>query len=127
MNRNTTTAGRFTYGRKLINAGISGIRSGHQDLGPRSVSNCMVAAVPGSFKLAALGACLGLLPGLLMRRRSRVSTAIALATAGSALGFCAGLTWKTRKVTSSLAHSALREVRKVNDERWLERHPIDYA
>ena len=64
MNRNTTTAGRFTYGRKLINAGISGIRSGHQDLGPRSVSNSMVAAVPGSLKLAAIGACLGLLPGL---------------------------------------------------------------
>lgn len=127
MNRNTSTAGRFTYGRKLISAGISGIRNGHQDLGPRSVSNCMVAAVPDSFKLAALGACLGILPGLMVRRRSRVSTAIALAAAGSAIGFCAGLTWKTRKVTSRLAHSALREVRKVNDEHWLQRHPIDYA
>jgi len=127
MDSNTSTASRFAYGRKLINAGISGIRSGQQDLGPRSVSNCMVAAVPGSFKLAALGACLGVLPGLLMRRRSRVSNAIALAAAGSALGFCAGLTWKTRKVTTSLAYSALREVRKVNDERWLEKHPIDYA
>ena len=127
MSSHTSTADRFAYGRKLINAGISGIRSGQQDLGPRSVSNCMVAAVPDSFKLAALGACLGILPGLLVRRRSRVSTAIALAAAGSALGFCAGFTWKTRKLTSSLAHSALREVRKVNDEHWLERHPIDYA
>jgi len=126
MNSNRSTSG-LAYGRKLIHAGISGIRSGQQDLGPRSVSNCMVAAVPDSFKLAALGACLGVLPGLLVRRRSRVSTAIALAAAGSALGFCAGFTWKTRKVTSSLAHSAFREVRRVNDERWLQKHPIDYA
>jgi hypothetical protein len=127
MDSSTSTASRFTYGRKLINAGISGIRTGRQDLGPRSVSNCMVAATPDSLKLAAIGACLGFLPGLLVRRRSRVSTAVALAAAGSALGFCAGFTWKTRKVTSSLAQSALSEVRKVKDERWLERHPIDYA
>lgn len=127
MNNNTSTSSRLAYGRKLINAGISGIRTRQQDLGPGSVSNCMVAAVPDSVKLAALGACLGMLPGLLVRRRSRVSTALALAAAGSALGFCAGFTWKTRKVTSSLAYSALREVRKVNDEHWLERHPIDYA
>ncbi len=127
MNDNASTADRLSYGRKLITAGISGIRSGQQDLGAGSVSNCVVAAVPDSFKFAALGACLGVLPVLLARRRSRLSTAIGLAAAGSALGFCAGFTWKTRKVTSSLAHSALREVRKVNDERWLERHPIDYA
>ncbi len=127
MKSGTSRANRFAYGRRLINAGISGIRSGQQDLGPQSIPNCMVAAVPDSFKLAAIGACLGFLPGLLARRRSRISTAVALAAAGSALGFCAGFTWKTRKVTSSLAHSALREVRKVNDEHWLERHPIDYA
>lgn len=126
MSSDTSTASRLAYGRKLVHAGISGIRNGRQDLGPRSVSNSMVAAVPDSFKLAVVGACLGILPGLLMRRRSRAS-AITLAAAGSALGFCAGFTWKTRKVTSSLAHSALREVRKVNDEHWLERHPIDYA
>ena len=127
MNSDSSTTNGFAYGRKLINAGISGIRSGRQELGPGSVSNCVVAAVPDSFKLAVAGACLGLLPGLLMRRRSRTSTTIALAAAGGALGFCAGFTWKTRKVTGNLAHSALREVRKVNDERWLERHPIDYA
>jgi hypothetical protein len=127
MKSKGSNAGKFAYGRKLITAGISGIRSGRQDLGSGSVSSCVAAAVPDSFKLAALGACLGILPGLMMRRRTRLSTAIGLAAAGSALGFCAGFTWKTRKVTSSLAHSALREVRKVNDERWLERHPIDYA
>jgi len=123
----TASINTFAYGRKLIHAGIAGIRNGQQDLGPHSVSDCMVAAVPDSFKLAVVGACLGFLPGLLIKRRSRVATAVALGAAGSLLGFCAGFTWKTRKVTSSLAHSALREVRKVNDEHWLERHPIDYA
>ena len=126
MNRNGSV-NTMTYGRKLIDAGISGIRNGREDLGPNSVSNCMVAAVPDSLKLATVGACLGVLPALLLKRRVRRSTVIALSAACGALGFVAGLTWKTRKVTSRLAYSALREVRKVNDERWLERHPIDYA
>jgi len=127
MNGNASTANTFAYGRKLINAGISGIRTGRHDLGADSVSNCVVAAVPDSLKLAAVGACLGVLPALLMKRRSRSSTMIAFGAACGALGFLAGFSWKTRKLTSSLAHSALREVRKVNDEHWLERHPIDYA
>jgi hypothetical protein len=127
MNANASNANTLVYGRKLINAGISGIRNGRDDLGANSVSNCMVAAVPDSLKLAAVGVCLGALPALLMKKRSRPSTMIAFGAACGTLGFLAGFAWKTRKVTSSLAHSALHEVRKVNDERWLERHPIDYA
>ena len=127
MNANASTPNTLTYGRKVINAGLSGIRNGRDDLGAGSVSHCMAAAVPHSLKLAAVSACLGVLPALLVKRRSRTSAMIALGAACGALGFVAGFTWKTRKVSSSLAHSALREVRKVNDERWLERHPIDYA
>jgi len=127
MHANGSTTNTLAYGRKLINASISGIRNGRDDLGYNSVSNCMLEAVPDSLKLAAVGACLGVLPAVLTKRRSRVSTMIAFGAACGALGFVAGFTWKTRKVTSSLAHSALREVRKVNDEHWLERHPIDYA
>jgi hypothetical protein len=53
--------------------------------------------------------------------------ALALGTLGSALGFVAVFGWKTRNVTSSVAHSTARELRKARDEHWLESNPIDYA
>jgi len=68
-----------------------------------------------------------LLSSCLAPRRNRLSNAFALGTLGSALGFCAGFSWKTRKVASSVAQSAARELRIVRDEHWLERNPIDYA
>jgi hypothetical protein len=46
---------------------------------------------------------------------------------GGALGFCASFSWKTLKLASSLAHSAIHEVHRVQDEHWLETNPIDYA
>jgi hypothetical protein len=117
----------MAYGRKLINAGINGFRNGHEDLGPGSISNAVVAAVPESVALAAVGAVLGILPALLVRRRPRVSTMVALGALCSTAGFCLGFSWKTRKVTSSLANSTIREVRRAKDEHWLELNPIDYA
>ena len=84
-------------------------------------------AARGSLALAAVGACLGLLACYLMDRRKRPATAFALGVLGSALGFCAGFGWRTRKVTSSVARSTVRELRKARDEHWLEMNPIDYA
>jgi len=49
------------------------------------------------------------------------------AVAGGAIGFGLGIAWNCRHLTASIADGALRNVGKVRDERWLERHPIDYA
>jgi hypothetical protein len=127
MNHNAPPATRLAYGRKLVNAGIAGIRSGRENFNPQRASALVTSSAEESLKLAVMGACLAVLPACLMRRRPRVSTALILGAAGSALGFCAGFSWKTRKLTSSLAHSAAREVRRVKDEHWLETNPIDYA
>ena len=127
MNHNAPAATRLAYGRKLVNAGISGIRTGRENFDPHRASALVSTSAEESLKLALVGACLGILPACLMRRRSRLSSALVLGVAGSALGFCAGFSWKTRKLTSSLAHSAMREVRRVKDEHWLETNPIDYA
>jgi hypothetical protein len=127
MNHNAPAATRLAYGRKLVNAGISGIRTGRENFDPQRASALVSNSAEESLKLALVGACLGILPACLMRRRSRLSSALVLGVAGSALGFCAGFSWKTRKLTSSLAHSAMREVRRVKDEHWLETNPIDYA
>jgi hypothetical protein len=100
---------------------------GRSTLDGESVSSLVADSARDSLKLAVAGACLGLLPSCLRGRRPSLSSALALGALGSALGFVVGFTWKTRKVTSSLAHSAARELHRVGDEHWLEKNPIDYA
>jgi hypothetical protein len=117
---------RLAYGRKLVSAGISGVRSGHQTFDPQRASALIASSAEESLKLAAFGACLGLLP-MVMRRQSRGKSAVVLGALGSVLGFFAGFSWKTRKLTSSLAQSAMHEVHRAQDEHWLETNPIDYA
>ncbi len=46
---------------------------------------------------------------------------------GWAIGLGAGIAWKTRGLTECVASNAFRNMGKVRDEHWLERHPIDYA
>lgn len=121
-------ATRVKYGRKLVNAGISGIRSGQDSArGEQTLRKIAADAARDSLALAAIGACVGLLQSQFAEKRDRPAKALALGALGSVLGFCVGFGWKTRKVTSSVAHSTARELRRVRDERWLELNPIDYA
>jgi len=128
MNHSQAATSRVRYSRKLVNAGITGIRHGQDSArGDQPLSAIAADAALGSLGLAVAGACLGLLSSCLMPRRNRLPNVIALGTLGSAVGFFAGFTWKTRNVTSSVAQSTARELRKVRDQRWLELNPIDYA
>ena len=128
MYRSQSLTSGVRYGRKLVSAGITGLRTGQDSArGDRPLSEIASEAAQGSLMLAAVGACAGLLSSCLLHRGKRFSNAVVLGSVGSALGFFAGFSWKTRDVTSSVAHSAAREVRKVRDERWLEMNPIDYA
>ena len=123
----TKTSGTFAYGRKLVDASISGIRHGQKELDPRKTSELLTTSAEESFKLAMAGACLGVVPAVLLTRRSRATNAMVFGVIGSVLGFVASFSWKTRGLTASLAHSAAHEVRRVQDEHWLEVNPIDYA
>lgn len=128
MKRFESMTNRVAYGRQLVNAGVTGIRTGKQTACPdQSFSALLAESVRGSLMLAAAGACVGILRPYLTQRRARLHKALAGGAVGSALGLCAGLAWKTRTVTSSLAHSARKEIDRVRDERWLEMNPIDYA
>ena len=116
------------YGRKLVGAGMSGVRTGQESArGERLLSKVATEAAQGSLALAAVGACAGLLSSCLLHRGKRSSNALILGSVGGALGFFAGFSWKTRNVTSSVVSSAAREVRRARDEHWLELNPIDYA
>jgi hypothetical protein len=110
-----------------VSAGISGIRTERNNLQGDAISGLVAGSAKASLKLAIAGACLGLLPSYLGRRRHSVTSALVIGAAGSALGFCAGFTWKTRKVSYRVAHSVASELRRASDQHWLEMNPIDYA
>jgi hypothetical protein len=119
---------RIKYGRKLVDASISGIRNGQNSArGEQPLSKIAADAARDSLALAAIGACVGLLRSQFAGKRDRPAKALALGALGSILGFCVGFGWKTRKVTSTVAHSTARELRRARDEHWLELNPIDYA
>lgn len=116
------------YGRKLLDSGLQGARSGERAflhgarLTPYLNRSARIALAP-----AALGACLGLIgshPG--SRHRSAVR-AFAFGVLGCVVGFGAGVAWRSRGLAASVASGAMRNIGKVRDERWLDRHPIDYA
>jgi|SRR5580698_9429663 hypothetical protein len=127
MSQVTSSPEHSSYGRKLVHAGISGIRSGYREFDPALASALVANSAEQSLKLAFTGACLGILPAVVLARRSRTASSILFGTLGSVLGFAVGFSWKTRPLTSKLAHSALHEVRRAKDEHWLETNPIDYA
>ena len=115
------------YGRKLINAGVNGIRNGHTEFTPQKAHALVARSAAESAQIALAGACLAVVPGCLLARRSRAANAMLFGAVGSVLGFVAAFSWKTRSLSSSLAHSAAKEVRRAKDEHWLERNPVDYA
>ena len=127
MNSSGVT-GTIQYGRKLVNAGFDGIRNGQPvALNGQPLSSVLLDSATGAVTLAAAGAGVALLGSYFLRKRGRPSHLVGFGILGTALGFCAGAIWKSRKVTSSLAQSAIKEMHKASDEHWLERHPVDYA
>lgn len=112
------------YGRKVLDSGLEGARSGLEAfLDGRPLTPFLSESIRKALKPAAFGAVLGVLascPG--SRRRS----------AGSVLGFgllagAAGMIWQLRHVTAYIASSAWKNIDRVRDEHWLEKNPIDYA
>ncbi|MGO9796465.1 MAG: hypothetical protein ACLPLZ_10275 [Terracidiphilus sp.] len=78
-------------------------------------------------KPAALGACIGVLGSYSGYRRKSIARTLAFGFLGGAIGLGAGLAWESRRLTASVAGSALRNIGRVRDEHWLTKHPIDYA
>lgn len=116
------------YGRRVVNSGLDGVRSGRKaflngrPLTPFFRESCLKALKP-----AALGACIGLLTNCPRDRFRETSRLLLSGLLGGLVGFAAGTFWESRFLTKNAADGALRNIQKVRDERWLEKHPIDYA
>jgi hypothetical protein len=116
------------YGRKVLNSGLEGARSGREAfLNGKSLTPFLGESVRNALKPAALGACIGVLGSYPGNRHRSISRVLAFGFLGALIGFGAGLAWESRGLTASVASGALRNIGKVRDEHWLERHPIDYA
>lgn len=121
------------YVRKLANSGLEGAGRGREEfLEGEDVAPFLADAARQAVTPALVGACLGALGALFGERRPRGERPSADRTAaycvlGGAIGFGAGLAWKTQGLAANIARRGLQNTRPVRDERWLERHPINYA
>jgi hypothetical protein len=116
------------YARELLHSGIEGACSGREAfLKGESFTPFSSDSVRSALKPAVLGACLGVLGGYPASREKSASRAFACGLLGGVIGFGVGVVWESRRLTSSIASSALRNIGRVRDEHWLTKHPIDYA
>jgi hypothetical protein len=116
------------YGRKILDSGLEGARSGRKAfLHGRPLTPFLNESVRDALKPAAIGACIGLLGSYPGNRRNSASRALAYGLVGGVLGFGAGVAWRSRFLSASVVSGAWKNIDRVRDEHWLEKHPIDYA
>ncbi len=116
------------YGRKLLDSGIEGARSGRETfLHGESFTPFLNDSLRKALKPAALGGCIGVLGSYPGHRQKSIGRVLVYGLLGSAIGLAVGVVWKSRGFTASVADGALRNIGKVRDEHWLSKHPIDYA
>jgi hypothetical protein len=117
------------YGRKMVNSGLEGARSGREAfLNGRPLTPFLSESIRNAWKPAVIGAYLGALGSYSNRRHNKsISRACAYGLLGGAIGFGAGIVWESRLLTTSVAAGAFKSMEDVSDEHWLEKHPIDYA
>ncbi|MBZ5598614.1 MAG: hypothetical protein LAN83_09855 [Acidobacteriia bacterium] len=128
MSSHSWLSSNVDYCRKLVNSGLEGARSGEEAfLEGSPLAPFLNDSVRQALRPAAIGACLGLLGSYPGNQRHSAGRALACGLLGGALGFGVGVAWESRRLTASVASGALKNIGRVRDEHWLERHPIDYA
>lgn len=127
MGLRTWSTHNLEYGRKVLNSGLEGARSGREAfLHGRSLTPFLSESLNSAWKPAAIGACIGVL-GAPANGHKSISKVLRYGILGGAIGLGFGIAWKSRRLTESMANGALEKIGKVRDEHWLESHPIDYA
>jgi hypothetical protein len=116
------------YGRRVLNSGLEGVRSGQEAfLHGRPLTPFFRASFRKALKPAILGACVGMLTGCPANGRRSVAGIVTSGLLGALIGLTAGAVWETRFLAASAAGGALARIDKVRDEHWFEKNPIDYA
>jgi hypothetical protein len=123
-----TSKSKIEYGKKLIQTGMAGARSGREEfLHGNSLGPFFKHTIRQALRSGALGACVGVLASFPGRRRASVGRAFGYGLVGALVGFGAGMIWQGRPLGASMVTGALKNLGQARDQHWLERHPIDYA
>jgi hypothetical protein len=116
------------YGEKLVSSGIEGARCGGEAfLNGEPLTPFLGESARRALRPAALGACLGVLGTYPASRQKSLGKVLAFSLLGGAIGFGAAVVWGSRRLVASAAGGAAWSMGRVRDERWLARHPINYA
>jgi hypothetical protein len=128
MNLRQWSQSEVEYGRKVLNSGMAGARSGREAfLDGRPLTPFLGKVVRNASTPAAVGAVLGMLGSLPGSHPKPAKRALAFGLVGWAIGLGIGIAWQSRELSSCAANGAWRNIGRVRDEHWLETHPIDYA
>lgn len=116
------------YGLKVLDSGLEGAHSGEEAyLNGKPLTPFLSESVRKSLEPAAWGTLLGVLTSCPGSGQKSVKRAVAFGLLGGAIGLVTSLIWQSRHLTASAASGALKNISRVRDEHWLEKHPIDYA
>jgi len=116
------------YGRRLVDSAVEGARTAEDEfLRDKPLAVNLERSARQALTPTVFGACLGLLSWYLGSERHSTRRALACGFRGGAIGFGAGVLWENRKLISSVASGALKNINKTRDNHWFEKNPIDYA
>jgi len=117
------------YGRKVLNSGLAGARSGQKAfLNGKPLTPFLGRAVRSASTPAAVGVLVGVVGSFAGRNQHKCpKRTLVLGLVGGAVGLGMSIAWQSRRLTACAANGALRNIGRVRDEHWLETHPIDYA
>jgi hypothetical protein len=116
------------YGRRVLNSGLEGVRSGQDAfLHGRPIAPFLRESLRKAWLPAAVGGYVGMLAGCSKQGNRSAAKMFASGLFGGLIGLTVGVVWQTRFLATSVAGNAIARIDKVRDEHWLERNPIDYA
>ena len=128
MGLRTWSRSEVEYGRKVLNSGLEGARSARKAFFEgRPFSPSLDKSVRNALKPAAIGASIGMLGGCPGNQHRSIARVLAFGLLGGAIGLGAGIVWQNRRLAASVARGVFRNMDRVCNEHWLEKHPIDYA
>jgi len=116
------------YGRRVLDSGVEGFRAGRDTfLHGNPLNASLNESVRKSLTPAALGALLGILGSAPASHHKSIARTLLFGLVGSAIGFGTGVVWQNRHLAGNAARGAVKNIHKVRDEHWVEKHPVAYA
>jgi hypothetical protein len=128
MNLREWSESEVEYGRKVLNSGLAGARSGREAfLNGRPLTSFLSEAIRSASTPAAVGGLIAMLGSFPGHKHRSAGKTLVFGLLGWAIGLGTGIAWQSRAMTRCAANGAWRNIGRVRDEHWLETHPIDYA